>query len=249
MTGVDRFTWERMVRATKMDPSTKLAALICGTYADQDGTKVRPGLKRLSADTGLSQRSMKRAMVALRSMGLLDRVTKGSNLGTKDMVDVYRLVIPAGNQVTPMSHGQVTPTSPGAEPGDTHVTNQVTSVTEPGDTHVHLPSQGPSQLPSHLSREQRAVANALGLKDDDEKLTSVDKMLKDNGAQKPMGWIRSCAKNGDLGQLLDDAHGATWAKQKKAAETDSRRCPHGVVNGIRAKQCPPCTDAIEQAAS
>ncbi len=105
MTNVDRFTWERMVRATKMDPSTKLAALICGTYANQDGTKVLPGLKRLSADAGLSQRSMKRAVVALRSMGLLDRVTKGSNLGVKDMVDVYRLVIPAGYQVPPVTPG------------------------------------------------------------------------------------------------------------------------------------------------
>ena len=244
MTNADRFTWERMVRATKMDPSTKLAALICGTYANQDGSKVRPGLKRLSEDSGLSQRSMKRAVVALRSMGLLDRVSKGSNLGVKDMVDVYRLVIPAGNQVPPMALGQVTPTSP----GDTSDTNQVTPATEPGDTHVPLPSHDHVNYHS-LSREQRAVAEALGLKDDDEKLTSVDKMLKDNGAQKPMGWIRSCAKNGDLGQLLDDAHGATWAKQQKAAETDSRRCPHGVINGIRAKQCPPCTDALEQAAS
>jgi len=109
------------------------------------------------------------------------------------------------------------------------------------------PSPSP-EIPS-LSAEARAVANALGLQDDDEKLTSVDKMLKDNGAQKPMGWIRSCAKNGDLEQLLDAAHGATWAKQAKAAETDARRCPHGVINGIRAKQCPLCTDAIEQAAS
>jgi len=235
VSNVDRFTWERMVRATKMDPSTKLAALICATYANQDGTKVRPGLRRLSEDSGLTQRTMQRAVVALRAMGLLDRVTKGSNLGTKDMVDVYQLVIPAGNQVTP--------TSPGAEPSDTHDADQVTSVTEPGDTHVHLPSHDHLNYHS-LSRAQRAVAEALGLQDDDEKLISVDKMLENNGAKNPTAWIRSCAKNGDLEQLLADAHGNTWAKQMKAAEADRRRCPHGVINGKTAGQCVTCTDDV-----
>jgi len=67
-------------------------------------------------------------------------------------------------------------------------------------------------------------------------------MLKDNGAQKPMGWIRSCAKNGDLEQLLTEAHGSTWAKQYKAAEADRRRCPHGVINGKSAGQCVKCTE-------
>jgi hypothetical protein len=239
MTNVDRFTWERAVRATKMDPSTKLAALICGTYANQDGTKVRPGLRRLSEDAGLSQRSMKRAVVALRSMGLLDRVTKGSNLGVKDMVDVYRLVIPAGNQVPPMALGQVTPATPGAISD----TNQVTPATEPGDTHVPLPSHDHVNYHS-LSRPQRAVAEVLGLKDDDEKLQSVDKMLENNGAKNPTAWIRSCAKNGDLEQLLDDAHAGTWAKQYKAAEADRRRCPHGVINGKSAGQCVKCTEDV-----
>ena len=67
-------------------------------------------------------------------------------------------------------------------------------------------------------------------------------MLKGNGAQKPMGWIRSCAKNGDLEQLLTEAHGSTWAKQYKAAEADRRRCPHGVINGKSAGQCVQCTE-------
>ena len=77
--------------------------------------------------------------------------------------------------------------------------------------------------------------------DDDEKLQSVDQMLKDNGAQKPIGWIRSCAKNGDLERLLDDAHGNATADQWKRAEANSRRCVHGRVNGHIT--CPDCTDA------
>jgi len=69
-------------------------------------------------------------------------------------------------------------------------------------------------------------------------------MLKDNGAQKPMGWIRSCAKNGDLEQLLDDAHGSARAKRMKTAEADRRRCPHGVVNGKSAGQCVQCVEDV-----
>jgi len=45
-------------------------------------------------------------------------------------------------------------------------------------------------------------------------------MLKDNGAQKPMGWIRSCAKNGDLDRLLEDAHGTASAGQWERAKAN-----------------------------
>jgi len=46
-------------------------------------------------------------------------------------------------------------------------------------------------------------------------------MLKSNGAQKPIGWIRSCAKNGDLERLLDDAHGTASAGQWQRAQANA----------------------------
>lgn len=186
-----RFRWERTVRSIQMDPSTKLVALLLATYADKDGTKVRPGLKRLAEDAGLSRRTMMRATSALREMGLLDRINRGSNLGKRDLVDVYRLVIPTNNQVTHTS------------PSDTSGSNDVTPMTHPDDARVHLPNQ--YQVNNHLSPEERAVAKALHLQDDDERLKSVDQMIKDNHAKNPLAWIFTCAKNGSLAGLLDEA--------------------------------------------
>ena len=203
-----------MVRATTMDPSTKFAALILATYASQDGTKVRPGLKRLSEDAGLSPRTMKRALVALRAKGLLDRVSKGSNLGVKDMVDVYRLVIPAGNQVPPMALGQVTPTSP----GDTSDTNQVTPVTEPGDTHVPLPSH--NQVNDHTNHGSDPL-QGLGL--DDKGRAAFIQGLKDQGVRNPAGLLRTLSRDDIASRVAEHVGAATkdqWQHARANAELD-----------------------------
>jgi hypothetical protein len=237
----------RLVAALPSDWTTDgeryvLHVMACDAFERESA----PGLDNLAAWTGMQRRSVARILERLcqptderPALLLKTRKSKGGPRSTSR----YRL-LPTVTQQSPT----VTPNS------DLTVTEQCPTDSVNSDSTGT--QQGPLDTPPFplpdtpsLSAEARAVANALGLQDDDEKLQSVDKMLKDNGAQKPMGWIRSCAKNGDLGQLLDDAHGATWAKQMKAAETDSRRCPHGVINGIRAKQCPPCTDASEQAAS
>ena len=83
------------------------------------------------------------------------------------------------------------------------------SITPSCTSDEHVPE---AETPSR-SAVQRGVANALGLPPDDEELNSVDQMLKDNSAQTPIAWIRGCAKNGDLGRLLNAAHAARWATQ------------------------------------
>jgi len=242
----------RLVAALPSDWTTDgerlvLLAMACDAFERESA----PGLDNLAAWTGMNRRSVGKILDRLQLANanrpaLLVKTNASKGRATSR----YRL------QLSPTAEVQPSPT---AEEGSGSTSAQPPPAPSPTaevnlrPTSAHTSAYGAPPSPSpeipSLSAEARAVANALGLQDDDEKLTSVDKMLKDNGAQKPMGWIRSCAKNGDLEQLLDDAHGATRAKQFKAAETDSRRCPHGVINGIRAKQCPPCTDAIEQAAS
>lgn len=200
-----RFAWERVVRSMQMDPTTKLVALVLATYADIDGTKVRPGLKRLAEDTGRSKRSMMRATVALREMGLLNRISKGSNLGTRDLVDVYQLAIPTNNQMTHTSLG------------DTSGGNDVTPMTHPDDAHVYLPNQ--YQINNHLSPEERAIAKALHLQDDDERLKSVDQMLKTHRPTNAIAWIQGCAKKNDLARLLDETHKDRRIREQSYAGT------------------------------
>ena len=205
-----------------------------------------PGLENLAAWTGLNRRSVGKILDRLlvpnaNRPALLVKTNTSKGRATSR----YRL------QLSPTAEVQPPPT---AEEGSWSTSAQPPPIPPPTaevnlrPTSAHTSAVGAPPFPSpeipSLSAEQRAVANALGLQDDDEKLTSVDKMLKDNGAQKPMAFIAHCAKNGDLEQLLDDAHGATWAKQAKAAEADRRRCPHGVINGLSAGQCVICTDDV-----
>lgn len=241
-----RFDWERVVRASQMEPTTKLVALLLGTYASKDGSNVRPGLKRLSAHTGLSTRSMNRALVSLRSLGFLDRVSRGSNIG-EVRADVYQLVIPTVPQVPPTSPPQVPPTSLVKADQVPNATDQVPNATEIGAMGVSLSNQD-QIISHHLSSSQRQVAKLLNLKDDDERLSSIDQMLKINNAQKPAAWIRSLSAE-DLLARLDEAHAPVRAAQQRATEANARRCPHGVINGIRAGQCETCVDAAERAAS
>jgi hypothetical protein len=218
--------WVQWVAALPADWTTDgerlvMTMLACDAYVNESA----PGIDNMAAWTGMNRRSVQRTLLGLLSPNAnRPALLVKTNISKGKAASRYRFQPPPTAEVEPPHNLRTTSAYSGP------------------------PFPSPLDTPS-LSAEARAVANALGLQDDDEKLTSVDKMLIDNGAQKPMGWIRSCAKNGDLEQLLDVAHGATRAKQMKAAETDARRCPHGVINGIRAKQCPPCTDAIEQAAS
>jgi hypothetical protein len=68
----------------------KLVAARLADYADSDGTRVRPGLARLSLDVEIDYRTAKASVAYLRSIGLLHLVRAGSRNGA----DEYRLSLP-----------------------------------------------------------------------------------------------------------------------------------------------------------
>ena len=103
---VGRFEWERLVRRVRIPadvdgvkipkPSVmRTVALTLASYANADGSRVRPGLPRLAAVTQLSKSSVSRAVTALRSLGLVERVVCGSANGRRGWSDEYRLTVPA----------------------------------------------------------------------------------------------------------------------------------------------------------
>jgi hypothetical protein len=209
----------RLVAALPSDWTTDGERLVLHVLAcDAFERESAPGLDNLAAWTGMQRRSVARILERLQqhteerpALLLKTRKSKGGPRSTSR----YRLLPTATEQGPTVTHNSdltVTEQSP------TDSVNSDLTVTSTGS--VGAPPSPSPDNPS-LSPEARAVANALGLKDDDEKLTSVDQMLKDNGAQKPMGWIRSCAKNGDLEKLLDEAHSSTRADQWKRAQANA----------------------------
>lgn len=89
-----RYDWERIVRRYPLPPVPKLVAFVLATYADQDGSRIYPGVARLAAVTGLSQRSVKSALGVLRGVGLINRIVSGGHRGARAFADEYALTIP-----------------------------------------------------------------------------------------------------------------------------------------------------------
>lgn len=160
-----RFEWERVVRRIKMRQGLKFVALALASYANTDGSRARPGRDRLANISDRTPRSVSRALVELRDLGLIERVSEGSNYGRQARADEYRLTLPSDiletiamldpddgtgdTRVTRSRPEQVTPASPvHSGTGDTTSTEQVTSGTEQvtprarsGDTSVTLQAQ------------------------------------------------------------------------------------------------------------
>lgn len=87
--------WIPIVRRTRYTQrDTLLFALLLATYADPDGTRVFPGVKRLMNVTGRSRATVGRCLAELRTMGLIELVPEGSSRRQKEGSDEYRLTYP-----------------------------------------------------------------------------------------------------------------------------------------------------------
>lgn len=93
-TSAGRYEWERIIRRVQLGRTTKFVALTLATYADADGSRVRPGEARLAAVTELTERAVRNSLKTLRELGLIERVYKGGRHGTYGVATVYRLTIP-----------------------------------------------------------------------------------------------------------------------------------------------------------
>lgn len=92
---VSRYEWERWLRRCILPSSTKLVGFVMATYAARDGSRIFPGVARLAATTGLSERTVRTALGNLRDVGLIERVYPGGRRGVMNFTDVHRLAIPA----------------------------------------------------------------------------------------------------------------------------------------------------------
>ncbi|NKS66388.1 hypothetical protein GS461_09880 [Rhodococcus hoagii] len=89
---IDRFDWQRVIRRVEIPSGVKFLALMLATYADPDGSRVRPGVKRLARVMAVSEPTVKRSMAVLRSLGLVVLVKQGNRWANQ--ADEYRLTVP-----------------------------------------------------------------------------------------------------------------------------------------------------------
>jgi hypothetical protein len=88
----NRFEWERIVRRCLVPAQVKLVAFVLAQYGNQHGSEIRPGVGRLAAVCGISERSAKRHVAALLAYGLIERLANGG--GPRQRAATYRLTVP-----------------------------------------------------------------------------------------------------------------------------------------------------------
>lgn len=122
-----RFDWERVVKRLPIPFQLKGFALLLATWADTDGTRVRPGAPRLIAITGASASTIARWTKQLRDLGLLEVTRRGGGRAGSGTATEYRLAAPADVLTTPgLLTADEMPARRAAAPDSdvTHVTSQ-----------------------------------------------------------------------------------------------------------------------------
>jgi len=90
-----RFEWERIVRRIRMPKPVKLLAFVLSTYADADGSRVRPGQDALAAVTDDTDRNVRRLLKVLKDdLRLIEQTSRGGGRGGSKRTTVYRLTLP-----------------------------------------------------------------------------------------------------------------------------------------------------------
>jgi hypothetical protein len=110
---VDRFLWERQLRASADVAGVRLLVLLTlGTYMDADGSGARPSQASLATATGQSERTVRRHLAAARAGGWVTLERRGHRRGDGGShSSSYRASVPAGHQwpVEAVSTGQPGP--------------------------------------------------------------------------------------------------------------------------------------------
>jgi hypothetical protein len=88
--GVSLATWLTTVRRARLGRTVKAVAFAVGGYASNEGTRVFPGIARLSVECELSPKVVKEALAALRAAGLIALVRAAKRAGD---TNEYRLIL------------------------------------------------------------------------------------------------------------------------------------------------------------
>lgn len=119
------YEWINTWRYVIVQPSVKAVGLAAATYANKDGTSVRPGVQRLMSVTGYSNRAVVDALTTLRWLGFLWRYKAAVRTPEGGVADEYWLVLPRD-----LSHVPIADSKTAAEPAFCDLTSKAQMVAE-----------------------------------------------------------------------------------------------------------------------
>jgi hypothetical protein len=245
---VGRYEWERIIRRAVMPKAVKYVALILATYADADGSRVRPGIDVLAAVAGEGQSTVRKRVAELRTTyGLLDVVSRGGGRNGSGKAAEYRLVMPVDllERVEMLPPGDVAKRAPIHAVPDVSPLAQGSAQSEDSPLTQASGQSAPSPVDNSESPLTLASAQSPAAPTNDRSNTTTSDRLS---AQNP----RLSAR---LGELLPattptttDQHPGPDPTQPTTARTDDEKpidpipakCPHGLRPRHRADSQPSC---------
>lgn len=146
-----RFDWERLLRrAQALSPEAQGTGLILATYADQDGSRVRPGVMRLAVVRRRSEPTVKRHIRELVDLGLLQLIRRGGGFGEHARANEYRLTMPVEARMLALD--LLDPDEAAADMAWSEVT-QITDVLSSGTQITDVPSSVEPAEPIHANSD------------------------------------------------------------------------------------------------
>lgn len=237
-----RYEWERLVRRISMPGNVKLLALTLSTYADADGTRVRPGQGTLAGVVGVTDRTIRRHLTILKDdLGLLELVSRGGGRGGKGNQAEYRLTIPADllDRVRLLSPSEEAGESPdiqvsgqSEESPDTQMSGQ--SVESPVDNPVSADTQMSAENDFHRTSDV-ASERLTG------HLTSIDRTSgcpttthRPTTRDQPPTELPAQPQTARGPEMSQEDHGGV------GVGADPERCVHGFIRRDRPDGTPAC---------
>ncbi len=92
------FTWRSAICESKLPPSTRHILLALSLYMNQRGGSAYPGAFRLSSDTGLHVRTVRRALADATKSGYLIVVRRGGTVNGERRATEYVAASPLGQR-------------------------------------------------------------------------------------------------------------------------------------------------------
>ena len=144
---------------------TKSFGLLLATFAASDGTRIHPGEEHLARVTGLTDRSVRSHLSALReTYYLIERTDRGSLSSRRDHSDVYRLVMP--NDV--MTRVGMVPTEQARKPAESPAGQQERLPIDPVD---NSPTTG-NLLPVDNENHRKPTSGGRRIPPETERMTT-----------------------------------------------------------------------------
>ncbi|MGI5238600.1 helix-turn-helix domain-containing protein [Dactylosporangium sp. CA-139066] len=242
--------WTDVVRRARLGRTTKAVALTMATYADNDGSRVFPGVARLAVDCELTYNVVQGALRTLRTAGLIEVVRRASRRG---QADEYRLILAANildrvEVLTPAQvataaadlagqrRGRYRPATAAAPPADE--TGQDLHHTAPGAggddaTDLHTGARGASHVDRHRAAPHGDVSTTATAPHGTAHLHPTASPPTTHGPQHHPHHPNDGAVRTN-GAVVGDVEAAASATRA----TDGR-CAHG-LGGPTGIRCPAC---------